>query len=211
MKYFERVIERMSFKFIPVISTNDNLIFGYKIMKDYSTMGFDDKEYMYQMAYEKSLFDDFSLKIFERACQEIIHKNLNNTYFFYTLRLNFLNDFKSFFKHIDGILKKYNLSYNYFIFDMKGIESWKNFHKEFSYNFKYKLILKEERNSNFNFNNIEHSKANFVEPRTLDTLIFMKENLKISQPLIFNLFYSQGIDSIFLKDLGINYYYNSDQ
>lgn len=210
MKYFERVLDRMKFKFIPVISTRDNLIFGYKVMKDFSTLGFNDKEYMYQMACEEKIFDNFALDMFEKACREILEKNFIKTHFFYTIRFNLLQDYKDFFKKVDEIIKDLNLDPELFIFDIKGVIDWHNFNKTFSNKFKYKVVIKEERNFAFNFSIIESSKAKFVEPRTLETLIFMKENVEIEQPLIFNLFYSQGLDSIFLKNLGIDYYYDSN-
>ncbi|WP_291259573.1 hypothetical protein [Fusobacterium sp.] len=210
MKYFERVLNRMKFKFIPVISTEDNLIFGYKVMKDFSTLGFNDKEYMYQMAWEENIFDNFALNMFEKACKEILDKNFMKAHFFYTIRFNLLQDYKYFFRKIDEIIKNFNLDPELFIFDIKGVIDWHNFHKTFSNKFKYKVVIKEERNFAFNFSIIESSQAKFVEPRTLETLIFMKENVEIKQPLIFNLFYSQGLDSIFLKNLGIDYYYDSN-
>ncbi len=209
MRYFERVLEKMSFKFIPLFSTKDNSILGYKVMKDFSTLGFDDKEYMYQMAFEEKLFDNFALKVFEKACNEIIERKIENTFIFYTLRFNFLNDPSNFFYQLDRLIAKLNLKSDFFIFDIKGIEDWREFYKEHSKSFKYKLILKEEKNSPFNLAILEDSKATYMEPRTIDTLAFIKGNMNFSQPLIFNLAYVEGLDLDFLKNLDVDYYYDS--
>lgn len=210
MKYFERVLENMCFKFIPLISIGDKSIFGYKIMKDYSIMG-QDKEYMYQMAYEEKIFDDFALRIFAKACIEISTKNIEEKNFFYTLRFNFLNSPEKFFQEINNIIEMTNLKEKNFIFDIKGVEDWKEFHKNYSKIFNYNIILKEERESAFNLSTLEKSKASYMEPRTLDTLAFMKGNSSISQFLIFNLAYEKGLEIELLKSLGVDYYYNSQE
>lgn len=208
MKYFERVIEKMSFKFIPLFSIQDSSIFGYKIMKDYSVMN-QDKEYMYQMAFEESFFDDFALKIFEKACREILKNNIQEKYFFYTLRFNFLNSPTIFFQGVNKIVADLNLTNKNFIFDIKGIDNWNDFHKNYSKIFNYNIVLKEEKNSPFNLSILEDSKATYIEPRTIDTLAFIKGNMNFSQPLIFNLAYIEGLDLDFLKNLDVDYYYDS--
>ncbi|WP_294703138.1 hypothetical protein [uncultured Fusobacterium sp.] len=208
MKYFERVLERMSFKFIPIFSVVDNSIFGYRIVKDFSTLGFDDKEYMYQMACEKKVFDEFALKMLEKACKEIKDRQLENKYFLYTLRFNFIEDPITFFKKLNLLIKDFQIKEDSFIFDVKGIKNWENFHNDYSKIFKYKIILKEEKNSSFNIATLEKSKADFMEPRTIDTLAFMKKNINLQLPLIFNLSCDNELNIDFLKSLGVDYYYN---
>ncbi len=208
MKYFERVVENVSFKFLPLVSIKDASLLGYKLIKDYSIMG-QDKEYMYSMAFEEKIFDMFALKIFEKACKEIINKNLEKACFFYTLRFNFLNSPNDFFKKIQEIIDKYQLRNQNFVFDIKGIEDWDLFYRDFSYIFNYKIILKEERDSTFSLTLLEKSKASFMEPRTVDTLAFIKGNSNPSQLLIFNLAYDENLSLEFLKTLGVDYYYNS--
>ena len=45
--YFKRIVEKIKFNFIPVYDIEDNSIYGYKIIKDFTAIGFDDKEVMY--------------------------------------------------------------------------------------------------------------------------------------------------------------------
>ena len=42
--YFKRIIEKIKFNFVPVYDIQDNSIYGYKIIKDFTAVGFDDKE-----------------------------------------------------------------------------------------------------------------------------------------------------------------------
>ena len=40
---------------------------GYKIIKDFSPVGFNDKDFMYQMAFEEGVFEEFILELLEKA------------------------------------------------------------------------------------------------------------------------------------------------
>lgn len=207
MRYFERVLERMDFKFIPIFSTDNGEIFGYRVVKDFSTLGFDDKEYMYQMASEKKVFDEFALKMIEKAGKEILEKGIKDKYFLYTLRFNFIDNPLNFFKSLNIIIKELRLNPKSFIFDVKGINNWKEFHKEYDSVFNFNIVLKESKDSQLNIATLEKSQANFIEPKSIDTLAFMKKNINLSTPLIYNLSCEKDLKIEFLKKLGVDYYY----
>lgn len=208
MKYFERILNRLEFNFVPIFSVDDNSILGYKIIKDFAPVGFNDKEFMYQLAYDEGVFSNFTLQLLKKACEQAMEKGLSDKYMFYTLRVNLIDEPFDFFNSINKIVTELNLDREKIVFDIKGIEDWEVFHKNFSQLFKYKLILKEDINTSFTTSSIFRSKAHFIEPRTVDTLAFIRNNPAISTPLLFNLRYEENISFNILKSLGVKYYYN---
>lgn len=208
VKYFNRIVDNLEFNFIPIFSIKDNSILGYKIIKDFSHLGFNDKEYMYQLAYEEGIFEEFSLQMLKKAYEEALTNNFSSKYLFYTLRLNFTKDIRKFFSSVDNIIHTLNLETKNIIFDIKGIENWEEFYQDYGKYFKYKIILKEDRYSAFNINNILKSQATFIEPRTIDTLAFIKLSSNVQIPFIFNLKNEKEPLLSQIKALEIDYYYN---
>lgn len=208
VKYFDRIINNLKFNFVPIFSLKDNSILGYKIIKDFSHLGFNDKEYMYQLAYEEGIFEEFSLQMLKKAYEEAIENDFSSKYLFYTLRLNFIKDIKGFFSSVDKMLHTLNLKAENIIFDIKGVEDWEEFYQDYKKHFKYKVILKEEKHSAFNINNILKSQAIFIEPRTIDTLAFIKVSSSVQVPFIFNLKNEKEPLLSQIKALEIDYYYN---
>lgn len=208
LKYFDRIINNLEFNFIPIFSFKDNSILGYKIIKDFSKLGFNDKEYMYQLAYEEGIFEDFTLQLLRKAYKDSIAKGFSENFLFYTLRLNFVRDIKGFLYSITKIIEELKLDKKNIIFDIKGIDDWNSFYKDYSKVFKYQLILKEDRNTKLSFNSIITSQAIFIEPRTIETLTFINSSSNITTPFIFNLKNEEEPLLSQIKALDIDYYYN---
>lgn len=208
VKYFDRIIKNLKFNFVPIFSLKDNSILGYKIIKDFSHLGFNDKEYMYQLAYEEGIFEEFSLHMLKKAYEEASAKGISSNYLFYTIRLNFIKDIKGFFLSVDRIIHSLNLEANNIIFDIKGVEDWEKFYQDYGKYFKYKVSLKEEKHSAFNVNNILKSQATFVEPRIIDTVAFIKSSSSVQVPFIFNLKNEKEPLLSQIKALEVDYYYN---
>lgn len=207
-KYFERIVNNLQFNFIPIYSFKDEKILGYKIIKDFSKLGFNDKDYMYQLAYEEGIFEEFTLELLKKAYESSITQKLSSNFLFYTLRLNYIKNIKNFFEEIDKIVTSLNLDREKVIFDIKGIDNWKEFYKKYSHSFKYHIILKESKSSALNINNVIHSKAIFVEPRYIETLIYLKAASNFEAPFIFNLKKEKEPLTSQLKALNVDYYYN---
>lgn len=72
VKYFDRIISNLKFNFVPIFSLQDNSILGYKMIKDFSHLGFNDKEYMYQLAYEEGIFEEFSLHMLKKLMKRLL-------------------------------------------------------------------------------------------------------------------------------------------
>lgn len=208
LKYFERIVNNLEFNFVPIFSFKDDSIIGYRIIKDFSKLGFNDKEYMYQLAYDMDIFEDFTLQLLKKACVHSIEKTFSHTYLFYTLRLNFIKDVKSFFLSIDKIVEELKLEKDKIVFDIKGVENWSEFYSKYSNIFSYNIILRESRTTKLNINSIINSQALFIEPRSIDTLVFIKASASINAPFIFNLKKEKELLISQIKALGIDYYYN---
>ena len=208
LKYFERIIQNIEFDFIPLFSSKDNSILGYKVIKDFSKLGFDDKEYMYQLAYDLGIFENFTLQLFKKSCVQSVEKKISDKFLFYTLRINFVRDIKNFFYSINSIINEKKIAKEKIIFDIKGVDDWNEFYENYSYLFDFNLILKEDINTKLSINNIINSRAIFIEPRSIETLNFIRSSASLDIPFIFNLKREKEPLSPYIKTLKIDYYYN---
>lgn len=205
--YFKRILEKLAFDFVPIYSVDNDSIIGYKIIKDFTPVGFDDKDYTYQMAYEEGIFEIFVLQLLEKAYKVAIEKGLNNTLLFYTLRMNYISHPEGFFEKINKIVKNYNLNKELLVFDIKCVENWHSFYTMIESVYHYKNILKENKNEKLTSLLVNNSKASFIEVRTItnfDDLKDTRDDIK----KIFNLSYNTSLSKNDLKKLGVHYYYN---
>lgn len=205
--YFKRVIEKIQYNFIPVYNVKDNSLLGYKIIKDFNPVGFNDKDLMYQMAYEKGIFEEFILELLHKAYKMAIEKNLTDCFLFYTLRMNFVSSEREFFTKINNMVKKLNLKSENLIFDIKYINNWSSFYEKIEDIYHYKIILKENRGEKINITAIRDSKTALLEFRTIEHLKNLREDIPQEIKLIFDLAYDDAITVDELKNLGVDYYY----
>lgn len=205
--YFKRVIEKIQYNFIPVYNVKDNSLLGYKIIKDFNPVGFNDKDLMYQMAYEKGIFEEFILELLHKAYKMAIEKNLTDCFLFYTLRMNFVSSEREFFTKINNMVKKLNLKSENLIFDIKYINNWSSFYEKIEDIYHYKIILKENRGEKINITAIRDSKTTLLEFRTIEHLKNLREDIPQEIKLIFDLAYDNSITIDDLKNLGVDYYY----
>lgn len=205
--YFKRVIEKIQYNFIPVYNVKDNSLLGYKIIKDFNPVGFNDKDLMYQMAYEKGIFEEFILELLHKAYKMAIEKNLTDCFLFYTLRMNFVSSEREFFTKINNMVKKLNLKSENLIFDIKYINNWTSFYEKIEDIYQYKIILKENRGERINITAIRDSKTALLEFRTIEHLKNLREDIPQEIKLIFDLAYDNSITIDDLKNLGVDYYY----
>ncbi|WP_270749481.1 hypothetical protein [Fusobacterium hominis] len=205
--YFKRIIEKINYNFIPVYYTKDNSIMGYKIIKDFSPVGFNDKDFMYQMAFEEGVFEEFILELLEKAYKIAKEKNLDKFYLFYTLRMNYITDIKEFFNKIKHIIDDLNLKHDNVIFDIKHIKNWYSFYQKIENSYHYKTILKENRNERFNIVAIEDAKPDILEFRVIKHYLELKDSLPNTTKLAFNLAHNHGTTVKDLRNMNIDFYY----
>ena len=203
--YFKRILEKINFNFIPVFDLEDDSIYGYKIIKDFSVIGFNDKDLMYQMAFEDDTFETLVLKLLEKSFQMAIENNYIDKKLFYTLRLNYVLDNSIFFDRIHTLVSSLKLNENNIIFDIKGITDWEKFYKETkNCNFEYLKLNKEDRNVPINLNVIAQEKPELIEIRNFT---FIKEYIEDNIKIIFNTNTDSSLTKEELKRIGISHYY----
>lgn len=206
--YFKRVIDKIKFDFIPVLSIDDNSIFGYKIIKDFSDLGFDDKDEMYQMAFDEGFFEFFVLKLQEKAYTLALEKGLHNTKLFYTLRLNFVKDRIFFFRSIENLVNKFDLKPRQLIFEIKGVSNWQQLSEIIDYmDDGYECIFKENSDSNLNLKILEFLEPDLIEIKSLDSLNILKNNSDLKSKIIFKQSKNKKISKDTLKSMGIDFIY----
>lgn len=206
--YFKRILEKINFNFIPVFDLEDDSIYGYKIIKDFSVIGFNDKDLMYQMAFEDDTFETLVLKLLEKSFQMAIENNYIDKKLFYTLRLNYVLDNSIFFDRIHTLVSSLKLNENNIIFDIKGITDWEKFYKETkNCNFEYLKLNKEDRNVPINLNVIAQEKPELIEIRDIQNFTFIKEYIDDNIKIIFNTNTNSSLTKEELKRIGISHYY----
>ena len=207
--YFKKVIDKIKFNFIPVMDLRDNSIFGYKIIKDFSDLGFDDKDEMYQIAYDEGFFEFFVLKLQEKAYKAALEKNLNNKKLFYTLRMNLVKDFDFFFRSIENIVETYDLDYEQLIFEIKGISSWKQYSEILNYMDEgYECLIKENPTFPLNLNVLQLIEPHLIEVKSLNTLKDIKSAKNLNSKILFKKNNEEKYSNSQLKKMGVDYVYS---
>lgn len=206
--YFKRIIEKIKFNFVPVYDIQDNSIYGYKIIKDFTAVGFDDKEIMYQLAFEEDIFETLILKILEKSYQLAIEKGYGNKKLFFTIRLNYILDWGLFLERVHTIAHALKLSEENLFFDIKGVKDWEKLYCEAdNCNFNFKKIYKEDKNTPLNLNNINACNPELLELKDIDAFLVIREFLNENIKFIFKRNNNPDLTIEELKKLGFDYYY----
>ena len=208
--YFKRIIEKIKFNFVPVYDIKDNSIYGYKIIKDFTTIGFDDKDIMYQLAFEEDIFETLLLKILEKSYQLAIEKGYGNKKLFFTIRLNYILDWGLFLERVHTLTNSLKLSEENLFFDIKGVKNWDKLYCEVNNcNFNFKKIYKEDKNTPLNLNNINACNPELLELKDIDAFLVIKEFLNTDIQFIFKRDNNPNLSLDELKELGFSYYYTN--
>ncbi len=206
--YFKRILEKINFNFIPVFDLEEDSIYGYKIIKDFSVIGFNDKDLMYQMAFEDDTFETLVLKLLEKSFQMAIENNYDDKKLFYTLRLNYVLDNSIFFDRIHTLISTLKFNEDNIIFDIKGITNWEKFYEETkNCNFKYLKLNKEVKGIPVNLNVVAQEKPELIEIRDVQNFLLIKEYIDNNIKIIFNTNTDSSLTKEELKKIGVDYYY----
>ena len=206
--YFKRILEKINFNFIPVFDLKDDSIYGYKIIKDFSVIGFNDKDLMYLMAFEDDTFETLVLKLLEKSFQMAIENNCTDKELFYTLSLNYVLDNSIFFDRIHTLVSSLKLNENNIIFDIKGITDWEKFYEETkNCKFEYLKLYKEDRGIPINLNRVAQEKPELIEIRDTQNFMHIGEYIDNDIKIIFNTNTDPSFTKEDLKKIGADYYY----
>ncbi len=206
--YFKRILEKINFNFIPIFDLKDNSIYGYKIIKDFSIVGFNDKDLMYQLAFEDDTFETLVLKLLEKSFQMAVEKKYTDKKLFYTLRLNYVLDNSIFFDRIHTLVSSLELKEKNIIFDIKGITDWEKFYRETKNNkFEYLKLYREDRGIPINLNIVTNEKPELLEIRDIQNYNLIKEYIDDNVEIIFNTNTDSSLMKEELEAIGVDYHY----
>ncbi|ADO83944.1 EAL domain-containing protein [Ilyobacter polytropus] len=206
--YYQRAFEKVEFKFIPVYYLKTGKIYGYKIIKDFSKLGFEDKNEMYEMVAEENYFEFFILKIKEKAMKLAKEKGYLDKKLFYTLRVNYINDSEFLFASIETMLKKYNLNKENICFELKGFKSWNDVEELLEYRDEgYDLLFKETAEAPISTSLISYTEPDMVEIMNLEEKELIKLVKKYGGKIIYKIPDDKPYDKKDLSKLGINFIY----
>lgn len=208
--YFKRIVEKIKFNFVPIYDIKNNSIYGYKIIKDFTAIGFDDKEVMYQLAFEEDIFETLILKILEKSYQLAIEKGYGNKKLFFTIRLNYILDWGLFLERVHTLTSSLKLAEENLFFDIKGVKNWDKLYYEVNNcNFNFKKIYKEDKDTPLNLNNISACNPELLELKDIDAFLVIKEFLDTDVKFVFKRDNNPNLSLDELKELGFNYYYTN--
>lgn len=183
---FKKIIQEAEFKFIPVIDLKNNLIYGYKIIKDFKKSGYKNNDYVYEKAFQEGLFEFFVLKLQEKSYKMAVKKGLTKFKMFYTLRINFVTDFDFFFSSVNNLTSNFEIKLENLIFEIKGVEDWVKISKVLNWLDEETIFLfKETKENALNLKIVEYLSPNFLEVSSFDSIRKIKENQNIESKIIF--------------------------
>jgi hypothetical protein len=205
--YYKRAFEKVKFNFVPVYYIRSGRIYGYKIIKDFTELGFDNKDEMYEMVAEENYFEFFLLKIKEKALKLAKEKGILNKKLFYTLRVNYIQNSEFLFASIETMLAKYNLNKENICFELKGFESWNDVEELLDYRDEgYDLLFKQTA-SVPNKSLISYVEPNLFEIKNLEDKDLIKLVKKYRGKIIYRLPKGESYEKEQLLKLGIDFIY----
>ncbi len=206
--YYKRAFNKVKFNFIPVYHLKNGKIYGYKIIKDFTELGFDDKDEMYEMVAEENYSEFFLLKIKEKALKLAEEKGYLDKKLFYTLRVNYIKNSEFLFASIETILKKYNLSKENLCFELKGFKSWNDVEEILEYRDEgYDLLLKETEDNPINISLLSYVEPGLVEIRTLEETDLIKSIKKYGGKIIYKISSNEPYEKQKLLKIGVDFIY----
>lgn len=206
--YFKTFIKKAKFKFIPVMDLKDNSIYGYKIIKDFEEAGYNDKNDVYEMAYDEGVLEFFLLKLQERVYQAAIDNGYGNAKLFHTLRINYLSDAEFFYSSVENLVDNFNLKKENLIFELKGANDWKNLDEFFKYmDDDCVIMFKESKEYPLNKNMVQFLSPEFIEAMSLDSVKALKSNENVSSKIIYKIPSDKEFSNEELLKLGVDFAY----
>lgn len=205
--YYKRAFEKVEFNFVPVYYLKSGRIYGYKIIKDFTELGFDDKDEMYEMVAEENYFEFFLIKIKEKALKLAKEKGILNKKLFYTLRVNYIKDSEFLFASIETMLKKYNLNKENLCFELKGFKSWNDVEELLDYRDEgYDLLFKQTASVPYK-NLISYVEPDMVEIKNLEDRELIRLVKRYRGKIIYRLAKGETYKKEELSKLGIDFIY----
>lgn len=203
----KKAIEDVEVRFIPVKSLENDVIYGYKVIKEFPISLGADKEEIYDWIFEENIFEFFISKIKDKALKIAKEKGYLNKKFFYTLRVNYIKNNDFLFNNIESMLQKYELNKENFCFEIKGFKSWNDVEEILDYVEEgYELLIKEGNQR------LDRSLLSLIEPQMIEIVsLENKEMIDLAKSyggkVIYKIKENEEIDENNLRELGIDFIY----
>ena len=205
---FREILDKLTIDFIPVYNLRSKEIYGYKIIKNFSKLGFEDNNIIYKKAYEEGMFEFFTFKIQEKSYKLAMEKGLINSKLFYTLRINYIEDSDFLFSSIKNLTSKFGVLEENLVYEIKEAKDWHSIDEILNFIEDDNVILfKETKENSLNMKIVEYLSPDFVEISDVDSLKRIKNNKNIESKIIFRLHKNHKYDDEELIKLGIDYCY----
>lgn len=203
----KKAIEDVEVRFIPVKDLKNDIVYGYKVIKEFPEDFGTDKEEIYDWIFEENIFEFFISKIKDKALKIAKEKGYLNKKFFYTLRVNYIKNNDFLFNNIESMLDKYELNKENICFEIKGFKSWNDVEEILDYVEEgYDLLIKEGNER------LDKSLLSLIEPQMIEVVsLENKEMIDLVKSyggkVIYKIKENQKINEDNLKELGIDFIY----
>lgn len=205
---FKTFIDKVRFDFVPVTNLRTGSVYGYKIIKNFDDAGYDDKEDVYELAYEDGVLEYFLLRLQEKAYLAAIEGKLTNKKLFHTLRVNYIEDASYYYEGIESLIEKFKLNKNNIVYELKGASDWKNINQFLQYTDEdATLMFKETKGFPLNQNMLRFLDPKFAEVISLESSKTIKANKNITCKLVYQIREGENYSNEELISAGIDYIY----
>ncbi len=205
---FETLLDKVKFRFIPVMDLSDNSVYGYKIIKDFDDAGYDDKEEVYDLAYDEGVLEFFLLKLQQKAYQAAIDAGYGDVKVFHTLRINYIGDAEYFYSSIENLITKFNLDRENLVYELKGASDWKNLDQFLKYMDEDSVLMfKESKEFPLNTNMLRFLEPEFIEAMSLESAKKLKNSDYVLSKIIYKIPSGEKYTNEELLNCGIDYAY----
>ena len=205
---FKTIIDKVKFNFVPVTDSRDGSVYGYKIIKSFDEAGYDDKEDVYELAYEDGVLEFFLLRLQEKAYQAAIKEKLTDKKIFHTLRANYIEDAAYYYAGIESLIAKFQLNKDNIVYEIKGASDWKNLNQFLQYTDEDAVLMfKEMKGFPLNQNMLRFLEPQFAEVASLESAKILKNNKHITSKIVYKIREGEKYTNKELLEAGIDYTY----
>ena len=212
---FKTILEKATFKYIPVIDVRDNSVFGYKIIKEFNEAGFDNRELVYETAFLNGVFEVFLLKLQDKMYEDVIASGYADKKLFHTIRVNYIKDVDYFYSATEKMLERFEIKKENIIFELKGTTEWQYLDPFLNYmepddeedNNSFSMLFKEDGEVPLNKNMIQYMEPAFLEVTSFESLKTIKEYPDMESKFIYKIPAGKKYTNKELLNLGVDYIY----
>lgn len=205
---FKTAIEKVKFRFVPVIDLRDDTVYGYKVIKDFNEAGYESRDDIYDLANAEGVLEFFLLKIQAKAYETAIAEGYGNSKIFHTLRINYIADAEYYYSSIENLITKFELKKENMIYELKGASEWKNLDQFLKYMDEDSVLMfKQSKKFPLNKNMIFFLEPDFIEAMSIEAAKELKNTDYVSSKIILKIPSGETYSNEQLLEAGVDYAY----